>query len=114
MPRTAGYPPSVELATLWERQSARGTRYLAGYLGRARITLLPGEPTAEGTPTWRLLIAQAPPRQTETGEARPERPARPRNAYARSGRPAERQPVRPDAVPMIDDDVSDLRPERGR
>lgn len=108
----AGYPPSVELATLWERESARGTRYLTGYLGRARVTLLPGEPTAEGTPTWRLLIAAAPPRQGEArpagGDAAPAGlpPARPRGAYA--GRPADRPPVRPDSVPLPDDPVDDI------
>jgi hypothetical protein len=58
MPAVIGYPPSVELARLYERTSARRTRYMLGRLGGARIVLLPGEPTTDGTPTWRLLIQQ--------------------------------------------------------
>ena len=47
------YGPSFHLATFHERVSSRGTRYFAGRLGHCKAALLPGEPTADGTPTWR-------------------------------------------------------------
>jgi hypothetical protein len=44
------------LTTLWERTSARGTAYLSGFLGRARIIGFRGEPTADGTLTWNVYL----------------------------------------------------------
>ena len=46
---TAGFAPSVELPRLYERTSARGTRYMVGRLDLARITLLPGDAAEDGT-----------------------------------------------------------------
>ena len=51
------FPPSIELARLYEKTSQRGTRYFVGRLGLARITLLPDEATEDGTATWRLTVA---------------------------------------------------------
>jgi hypothetical protein len=109
---SGAYPPSVELTTLWERTSARGTRCMWGYLGHARVTLLPGDPTENGTPTWRLLLQAAPTRQGEAAE-RPVIPlastARRRPYPARSGRPTGQGPVRPNSVaPLPDDAVDDI------
>lgn len=47
----------VLLTTLWERTSQKGTVYLAGYLGRASIVALGGEPTEDGTPTWDVYVS---------------------------------------------------------
>ena len=56
---TAAFPPSIELARLYEKTSARGTRYMVGRLGLARITLLPGDTADDGTPTWRVLLQES-------------------------------------------------------
>src|SRR6516165_5556733 len=45
---TAAFPPSIELARLYEKTSARGTRYMVGRLDLARITLLPGDAAEDG------------------------------------------------------------------
>jgi hypothetical protein len=54
----SAFPPSVELVTLYEHVSSRGTQYLLGRLGSARIVVLPGEPTEDGTRTWRVLLQE--------------------------------------------------------
>jgi hypothetical protein len=74
--RPQAFPPSVEVATLFERVGKGGTKYIAGRLGRARISLLPGEPTPDGTPTWRLLLQQALETSSSTAAAPPRKPHR--------------------------------------
>lgn len=99
---TAGpFPPSIEFARLYEKTSWRGTRYFVGRLGLARITLLPGEATEDGTATWRLLLQEAPKASTDrqAGNA-----SRLRSPGARRGQAAS-----PAAgAPMPDDGVDDL------
>jgi hypothetical protein len=75
------FPPSVEVCRLFERVSAKGTNYIAGRLGRARISLLPGAPAEDGTPTWRLLVSQAPEHDV-SADNRPVMAARKRPAPA--------------------------------
>jgi len=57
---TGAYPPSLHLATLYEKISQRGTKYYVGRLGLARLTLLQGDDADDGTPTWKLMVQQAP------------------------------------------------------
>jgi hypothetical protein len=102
------YPPSVEVARLFERTSARGLRYMSGLLGLARVTLLPGEPTEDGTATWRLLVGARPDAGRTRADEPQRRPAAPRPASRpRSAAP----PIRPDSVAPADDSVDDLWPE---
>jgi hypothetical protein len=103
------FPPPLELTTLFERISRQGTRYFAGRLGRARISLLQGEPSPDGTPTWRLLLQQAPETSSSIAAAPPWKPpSRPRS-HRRNGA----APHKSDAGPALpNDDVSDLWPER--
>jgi hypothetical protein len=54
----SAFPPSVELVTLYEHVSSRGTRYMLGRLGSARIVVLPGDAMPDGTATWRVLIQE--------------------------------------------------------
>jgi hypothetical protein len=54
------YGPSIQVVTVYEKTSTRGTRYPVGRLGQARITLLPGEPTEDGVATWKILLQEAP------------------------------------------------------
>jgi hypothetical protein len=61
--------PSVQLAEVWQRESASGKTYFSGYLGAARVLLFDaGErdhPTKPGERihVWRLVLQQAEPRK---------------------------------------------------
>ncbi|MGH6678563.1 MAG: hypothetical protein ACREDL_06435 [Bradyrhizobium sp.] len=112
----ASYPPSVELALLYERTSARGTRYMTGLLGLGRVTLLPGEPAEDGTPTWRLLIAGRQPAGERGASAATDPPPARRRSHHPAHRHYQRQPERSaaDSTPMPADSVDDLWPEDGR
>ena len=52
----SGPDDKVLLTTLWERTSQKGTVYLSGYLGKARLVAFRGEPTEDGAPTWKLFV----------------------------------------------------------
>jgi hypothetical protein len=101
----------LRAAGLWRKTSAAGNEYFAGRLGGVKIIILSNRDRGkdDSQPTHYLFFVDGESRQDNARPAaRSERPARPRNVYARSGRPAERPPVRPDAVPMPDDPVDDL------
>ena len=57
----------VKLAELWERTSARGTRYFSGFLGDAQVLLFDGgekpHPTRAGETVhvWRLMVQERDP-----------------------------------------------------
>ncbi len=57
----------VKLAELWERTSARGTRYFSGSLGDAQILMFDGgergHPTRpeETVHVWRLMVQERDP-----------------------------------------------------
>lgn len=60
------YPPSIEIAKLYKRRSARGTEYLVGRLGLAKLVVLPtGETTDDGAEVFKVLMQQAPPKPVE-------------------------------------------------
>jgi hypothetical protein len=100
---TAAFPPSVEVARLYEKTSARGTRYFVGRLGLARITLLPGEATEDGTATWRMLLQEAPKSQAST-DRQAGNASQPRSPGTR-----RRQAAGPVVgAPMPNDSVTDL------
>ena len=44
----------------WRAPSGRGNRYLTGWLAKARIVAFPGDPDAQGNPTWNLYLASRP------------------------------------------------------
>ena len=104
MKNSNDYPDNILLCTLYERTSAKGTVYLTGRLGAAKVAILPGkEVTADGTKTWRVLLSEAPPKQ----DGRP-------SDYARSSSQAPERSVshstaaghlRRDAGPVIDDEI---------
>jgi hypothetical protein len=63
--------PKVLLLTLSERTSAKGTKYLSGYLGRAKLVgFLDPEPDKFGNAQWSVYAAEPQPK----GDA-PHRPA---------------------------------------
>jgi len=104
----SAFPPSIELTRLYERVSERGTRYLLGRLGAARIVLLPGDPTEDGTATWRLLLQE---RAQATGQDSPQ-PGRRQRAPRRRLRGARQEPVAD--LPLLNDGVDDLWPDHSR
>lgn len=80
----SSYPLDRADPDFYKWESARGTRYITGRLGGAKLTLLPGEPTEDGAPTWRLLIASALPRQAASDTGKVLEPT-PRAARANNG-----------------------------
>ena len=51
--------PKVLLMQLSERTSARGTRYLSGFLGRAKlVAFLDQEPDRFGNPQWSVYASE--------------------------------------------------------
>jgi hypothetical protein len=44
----SGSSPLLQAARLWERTSARGTRYMSGRLGGVRVVILPNRDYVEG------------------------------------------------------------------
>jgi hypothetical protein len=82
---TAAFPPSIEVARLYEKTSQRGTRYFVGRLGLARITLLPGDAAEDGTATWRMLLQEAPKSQVSP-DRQASNASRPRSPGARRRR----------------------------
>jgi hypothetical protein len=58
--------PKVLLMQLSERTTARGTRYLSGFLGRARlVAFLDQEPDKFGNPQWSVYAAEPAPREDQ-------------------------------------------------
>ena len=55
----------VKLADLWERTSARGTRYFSGFMGDVQLLMFQGteviRETGEIVQTWRLLVQERDP-----------------------------------------------------
>lgn len=114
----SAFPPSVELTTLYEHVSARGTKYMLGRLGSARIVVLPGEPTEDGTRTWRVLLQER--RESAAAPAiadgRPEpapTPEHRQRAPRRRPRPHRELEMAAADRPLLDDSIADLWPDGG-
>jgi hypothetical protein len=88
----------LEITTLFERTSRNGRTYLTGRLGQAKMVILPGDKTADGQPTWRVMIGQPTP---ASAAIKPQQ---------RSGRPAARKPAAPrtSGPPLRNDPLDDL------
>jgi hypothetical protein len=112
----------VKLAELWERTSARGTRYFSGFLGDAQVLMFDaGErehPTKAGETVhvWRLMVQERDPaRRPQARDAPAKGSARPAgrgdgwrgpSAYRR-GNGAARAPAADDGA-FADDALEDL------
>ena len=97
--------PSIVLAELWERESAKGNQYFSGYWGNLSVALLySGErehPTRPGevVKVWRLVgqerqprpAAQKPPASPPERDEAPMPPAAPAAAGVRPGAPQRPQ-----------------------
>jgi hypothetical protein len=60
--RSLNAEAKVLIAELVEHTSARGTRYLRGWLGASNLVAFAGKPDAEGRATWKLYLAERQPR----------------------------------------------------
>jgi len=115
----SGYPPSIGQVRPYERTSARGTIYLLGHLGAARVVVLPGDPTEDGTLTWRLLVQARPDAAEQSLRAAADTaeraaPARPARRRRRAPHPALRHPAGISvALPSLHDPIGDLWPADG-
>jgi hypothetical protein len=70
---TANDARMVKLAELWERTSARGTRYFSGFMGDAQVLMFDGgekpHPTRQGETVhvWRLMVQERDPSRRPQG-----------------------------------------------
>src|SRR3982750_1222563 len=85
----------VKLAELWERASAKGTRYFSGFMGDAQVLLFDGgerpHPTRPGETVhvWRLMVQERGGRRTADPPGTRAR-ARPRPTCLRATAPPGR------------------------
>jgi hypothetical protein len=75
---TSGQQPKVLLLQLSERTSARGNRYMRGWLGRAAVVAFQSEKDEAGNQSWDVYVSTPEPRQGLAGGAR-------QRGYARDG-----------------------------
>jgi hypothetical protein len=54
--------PRVLLAQLSVRTSAKGNRYLSGWLGKASVVGFEGEPDRHGNKVWDIFVSEPEPR----------------------------------------------------
>src|SRR4051812_47137481 len=89
--------PRVLLMQLSERTSARGNRYMSGWLGRASVVVFQAEePDKFGNPVWDVFVSTPEPRpeqQQSKPEARQDGPAKP-SARQRPEAVTQRAPAR--------------------
>jgi len=115
------HKPSVVLAELWERRSAKNNLYFSGFMGAVSVVLLrdgerphPSRPN-EVITVWKLLVqerqprpaAQKPPASPPERDEAPMPPAAPAAAGARPGAPQRPQRrYRPEGVRARQERVS--------
>jgi hypothetical protein len=63
--------PRVLLLRLSERMSARGNRYMRGWLGKAAVVAFQGEADTAGNQTWNLYVSTPAPRPSGDGQGGP-------------------------------------------
>jgi hypothetical protein len=105
----------VLLMTLSQRTSAKGTEYLSGWLGKARVVAFRSkEPDKYGNPQWDLFVGEPAPK--DDGDQRPPLPARGARTWNRARQAGEavvedaRQRYRPDDPPDVSEAaLRDLR-----
>jgi hypothetical protein len=67
---TSGPQPKVLLLQLSERTSARGNRYMRGWLGRAAVVAFQGDKDEAGNQSWDVYVSTPEPREGYAGGAR--------------------------------------------
>jgi hypothetical protein len=95
----SGSSALLQAARLWERTSAKGTRYMSGRLGGVKVVILPNRDHDEGDPAnnhTHILYFQDGSATSRSTERAPTEPARARKA----DRPDNRQQIEDDVVPF--------------
>jgi hypothetical protein len=67
---TSGQASKVLLLQLSERTSARGNRYMRGWLGKATVVAFQGEKDEAGNQSWDVYVSTPEPREGLAGGAR--------------------------------------------
>jgi hypothetical protein len=67
---SGGPQPKVLLLQLSERTSARGNRYMRGWLGKAAVVAFQGEKDEAGNQSWDVYVSTPEPREGLAGGAR--------------------------------------------
>jgi hypothetical protein len=61
------YGPSITMARLYKKTSAKGQTYFTGRMGSAKVALLKSNETAEsGDEIWNLVVSQVPERPKDS------------------------------------------------
>lgn len=59
--KNGGYGPSIQVARLFRKTSAKGTGYFTGRWGFAKVALLKSRDVADdGAEIWHLVLSEAP------------------------------------------------------
>jgi len=102
----SGSSPLLQAARLWERTSAKGTRYMSGRLGGVKVVILPNKDFVEGDQAnghTHILFFQdgssTAPRPSERAPAEPREPAQ-RERSRKAATPGNRQQIEDDQVPF--------------
>jgi hypothetical protein len=67
---TSGQQSKVLVMQLSERTSARGNRYMRGWLGKAAVVAFQGEKDEAGNQSWDVYVSAPEPREGLAGGAR--------------------------------------------
>jgi hypothetical protein len=93
----SGSSALLQAARLWERTSARGTRYMSGRLGGVRVVIMPNRDFAAADPTNShthiLYFQDGTPTQARPAERVPAEKREPRPRQAPRGGPIDDDPV---------------------
>jgi len=119
-------PRMVKLAELWERTSARGTRYFSGFIGDCQVLLFDGgekdHPTRPGerVHVWRLMVQERDPSRRPAQQST-RQPSGYRGDSARRAptdeeraRAAAREATREPPASWVDDSEAAIRDLTGR
>jgi hypothetical protein len=97
---SGGSSALLQAARLWERTSAKGTRYMSGRLGGVKVVILPNRDYVEGDPvnghTHTLFFQDGSATQLRPAERAPAERERSRKV----DRPNHRQQMEDDPVPF--------------
>ena len=112
----SGFDQKVLIASLWERTSAKGNTYSAGFLGKACIVGFRGEPRPDGTPTWNIYLSPGKEQQEGAGSRAQQARRQPSDSSSappgRVQRYADEAKTKAAERPFFDDDISDIGRDR--